>query len=119
VISQFLESCIERQPDIFLTEMQDQLQEICGVDISISTISRTIRRRGFTRKKIHPCYILMYFQHDIVRLHAQPSNAMKMTALPTRCLWGNISGQSTLYLQMNVISTDFLFVEILHGLLVE
>ncbi|KAJ8596082.1 hypothetical protein M405DRAFT_722282, partial [Rhizopogon salebrosus TDB-379] len=49
-----LESCIERQPDIFLTEMQDQLQEICGVDISISTISSTIRRRGFTRKKIHP-----------------------------------------------------------------
>ncbi|KAJ8586471.1 hypothetical protein M405DRAFT_771606, partial [Rhizopogon salebrosus TDB-379] len=50
----FLDSCIERQPDIFLTEMQDQLREICGVDISISTISSTIRRRGFTRKKIHP-----------------------------------------------------------------
>ncbi|KAJ8597475.1 hypothetical protein M405DRAFT_708081, partial [Rhizopogon salebrosus TDB-379] len=50
-----LDSCIERQPDIFLTEMQDQLREICGVDISIfSTISSTIRRRGFTRKKIHP-----------------------------------------------------------------
>ena len=27
VISQFLEACIERQPDILLTEMQDQLRE--------------------------------------------------------------------------------------------
>ncbi|KAG2038030.1 hypothetical protein BDR03DRAFT_862693, partial [Suillus americanus] len=34
---------IERQPDIFLAEMQDQLREICGVEASIATISRTIR----------------------------------------------------------------------------
>ncbi|KAG1852886.1 hypothetical protein DFJ58DRAFT_661031, partial [Suillus subalutaceus] len=38
-----LEACIERQPDILLTEMQDQLREICGVEVSIPTISRTIR----------------------------------------------------------------------------
>ncbi|OAX41900.1 hypothetical protein K503DRAFT_431263 [Rhizopogon vinicolor AM-OR11-026] len=48
----FLESCIERQPDILLTEMQDQLREIFGVEVSISTIPRTIQRRGFTRKKV-------------------------------------------------------------------
>ncbi|KAG2036641.1 hypothetical protein BDR03DRAFT_841022, partial [Suillus americanus] len=42
-----LEACIERQPDILLTEMQDQLREICAVEVS-----RTIRRRGFTRKKV-------------------------------------------------------------------
>ncbi|OAX37259.1 hypothetical protein K503DRAFT_743011 [Rhizopogon vinicolor AM-OR11-026] len=47
----FLESCIERQPDILPTEMQDQLREIFGVEVSISTIPRTIRKRGFTRKK--------------------------------------------------------------------
>ncbi|KAJ8597102.1 hypothetical protein M405DRAFT_703078, partial [Rhizopogon salebrosus TDB-379] len=48
----YLESCIERQPDILLTEMQNQLREICGVDISISMIPGTIRRPGFTRKAI-------------------------------------------------------------------
>ncbi|KAG1888518.1 hypothetical protein F4604DRAFT_1674203 [Suillus subluteus] len=42
----FLEACIERQPDILLTEMQDQLRETCVVEVSIATISRTIRRRG-------------------------------------------------------------------------
>ncbi|KAG1859728.1 hypothetical protein F4604DRAFT_1588976, partial [Suillus subluteus] len=53
----FLEACIERQPDILLTEMQDQLRETCGVEVSIATISRTIHRRGFTRKKVchHSC----------------------------------------------------------------
>ncbi|KAG1777588.1 hypothetical protein EV702DRAFT_938521, partial [Suillus placidus] len=47
-----LEACIEQQPDILLTEMQDQLQEICGIEVSIATISRTICRRGFTCKKV-------------------------------------------------------------------
>ncbi|KAG2066186.1 hypothetical protein BDR04DRAFT_958487, partial [Suillus decipiens] len=46
----FLEACIERPPDILLTEMQVQLREICGVKVSIATISRTIHKRGFTRR---------------------------------------------------------------------
>ncbi|KAG1811051.1 hypothetical protein EV424DRAFT_1286367, partial [Suillus variegatus] len=37
----FLEAWIERQPDIYLTEMQDQLRETCSVKVSIATISRT------------------------------------------------------------------------------
>ncbi|KAG2365558.1 hypothetical protein BDR07DRAFT_1215820, partial [Suillus spraguei] len=48
----FLEVCIEQQPDIYLTEMQDQLRETCSVKVSIATISRTIHRRGFTQKKV-------------------------------------------------------------------
>ncbi|KAG1845343.1 hypothetical protein F4604DRAFT_1548202, partial [Suillus subluteus] len=47
-----LEACIKRQPDILLTKMQDQLRETCGVKVLIATISRMIRRRGFTRKKV-------------------------------------------------------------------
>ena len=31
VVSQFLEACIERQPDILLNEMRDQLWEICSI----------------------------------------------------------------------------------------
>ncbi|KAF8872380.1 hypothetical protein BD779DRAFT_1397552, partial [Infundibulicybe gibba] len=50
--AQFLEACVERQPDILLKELQDQLREVCGAEGSISTIWRTLRRRGFTRKQI-------------------------------------------------------------------
>ena len=51
-IAQFLEGCIERQPDIMLVELQDLLHEVCGQEVSISTISRTLGRRGFTYKQV-------------------------------------------------------------------
>ena len=51
-IPQFLEGCIERQPDSTLTELQDHLREVCGVETSTDTIARTLRRRGFTRKRV-------------------------------------------------------------------
>ncbi|KAM6497034.1 hypothetical protein JOM56_007507, partial [Amanita muscaria] len=44
---------IERQPDIFLEELQDLLREVCSIHASTSTISRTLYRRGFTRKKVN------------------------------------------------------------------
>jgi len=31
VISKFLEACIERQPDLLLNEMRDQLRETCSI----------------------------------------------------------------------------------------
>ncbi|KAF8325604.1 hypothetical protein F5887DRAFT_829027, partial [Amanita rubescens] len=48
----FIEGCIERQPDIYLKELQDLLREVCHVDASPATISRTLHRRGFTKKKV-------------------------------------------------------------------
>ncbi|KIJ58592.1 hypothetical protein HYDPIDRAFT_95132 [Hydnomerulius pinastri MD-312] len=48
----FLEGCIERNPDLTLLELQKALQEVCGARGSMATISRTLRRRGFTRKKV-------------------------------------------------------------------
>jgi len=67
VISQFLEACIERQPDILLTVMQDQLREVCSVQVSTSTISRTSRRRGFTGKKViaHPFSFHLCFRNQL------------------------------------------------------
>ncbi|KAG1765168.1 hypothetical protein EV702DRAFT_941595, partial [Suillus placidus] len=61
-----LEACIERQPDILLTEMQDQLREICGIEVSIATISRTIRRRGFTVRRSSLIFLVMRpaVEHD-------------------------------------------------------
>jgi hypothetical protein len=49
---QFLEGCIEKQPDILLEELQTRLREVCEVDVSLNTIKETLRRRGFTRKLV-------------------------------------------------------------------
>lgn len=35
-----------------LSELQDRLRGACNVDVSPMTIYRTLKRRGFTRKKI-------------------------------------------------------------------
>ncbi|KAG8945188.1 hypothetical protein FRC04_001167 [Tulasnella sp. 424] len=48
----FLEGCIERQPDIYLSELQEKLEDARGVVTSVSTIHRTLLRRGFTRKRV-------------------------------------------------------------------
>jgi hypothetical protein len=48
-IFKFLEGCIERQPDMTLQELQEQLREVCNTVASTVTIARTLRRRGFIR----------------------------------------------------------------------
>ena len=49
---QFLEGLVERQPDILLSEIAEHLRHICNIDASPATITRTLHRRGFTRKKV-------------------------------------------------------------------
>ncbi|PPQ97047.1 hypothetical protein CVT26_001270 [Gymnopilus dilepis] len=46
----YLESMIERQPDIYAKDLRDALVKVYDVDVSESTITRTLSRRGITRK---------------------------------------------------------------------
>lgn len=48
----YLESLLERTPDLYLRELQRDLMTNRGVHVSLGTISRTLKRRGFTRKKL-------------------------------------------------------------------
>lgn len=43
---------IEHSPDMFLDEIQDELHEQHGLDISLSTIWRTLKRLGIESKKV-------------------------------------------------------------------
>ncbi|KAJ7342372.1 hypothetical protein DFH08DRAFT_704026 [Mycena albidolilacea] len=49
---EYLEALIERQPDIFLSELKIALEEGRGVDVDETTISRSLLRRGWTRKQV-------------------------------------------------------------------
>ncbi|KAH7917634.1 hypothetical protein BV22DRAFT_986845, partial [Leucogyrophana mollusca] len=44
---------IEQTPDVTLAELQKALREVCNVGVSSATISRTLRRRGFSCKKVN------------------------------------------------------------------
>ncbi|KAG1849288.1 hypothetical protein DFJ58DRAFT_662446 [Suillus subalutaceus] len=50
---QYLEACVERTPDIFPhEELQSALRDARGTNVSLQTIEKTLRSRGFTRKNL-------------------------------------------------------------------
>jgi transposase len=56
--SQFLCDCVERRPDMALSELQTELQDVCGVDTSVTTVARSLQREGFTMKTVRPFFLL-------------------------------------------------------------
>ena len=58
---QFLLALVERKPDIYLDEMQSQLQQQHGLVVGISTIWETLVELGLTRKKVSPTLSLYIF----------------------------------------------------------
>ncbi|KAH9036652.1 hypothetical protein EDB85DRAFT_2143001 [Lactarius pseudohatsudake] len=49
--TQFMLALIEHSPDIYLDEIQELLQELHGIKISVSSIWRTLKRLGMSAKK--------------------------------------------------------------------
>ncbi|KAI0262505.1 hypothetical protein BGY98DRAFT_899212, partial [Russula aff. rugulosa BPL654] len=43
---------VQRTPDMYLDELRDTLATTCGVKVSDATVWRTLRRAGFTMKKV-------------------------------------------------------------------
>jgi len=46
-----LEADLEKRPAATLSERREFLRRVCGVRVSDSTVSRLLKRMGFTRKK--------------------------------------------------------------------
>jgi transposase len=51
--TQFMLALLEHSPDIFLDEIQEQLFSLHDLDISLSTIWRTLKRLGIISKKVN------------------------------------------------------------------
>ncbi|KAJ8586387.1 hypothetical protein M405DRAFT_743703, partial [Rhizopogon salebrosus TDB-379] len=51
--SQYLDACVEHTPDIFLLELQRELREARDVDAPLTTVDRTLHRRGYSRKQVN------------------------------------------------------------------
>jgi hypothetical protein len=47
---------LKHSPDIYLDEIQEQLQEQHRIDVSLSTISRTLKRLGISSKAVSSTY---------------------------------------------------------------
>ena len=57
--TQFLCDCVKRRPDMTLAELQAELQEVCGVDVSVATVTRSLQREGFTMKTVRPSFFYL------------------------------------------------------------
>jgi transposase len=49
---QFMLALLDRDPDLYLDEIQQQLEDQHGVIVSLATVWRTLRRLGITSKKV-------------------------------------------------------------------
>ncbi|THU95385.1 hypothetical protein K435DRAFT_666464, partial [Dendrothele bispora CBS 962.96] len=49
---QFLIAIVDRNPDIYLDEIQDEIWTQHGVDVSIKTIHNSLKRLGYSSKKL-------------------------------------------------------------------
>lgn len=47
---------LDHSPDLYLDEIQDELYHQHDLEISLSAICRTLKRLGYSSKKV--CYIL-------------------------------------------------------------
>ena len=52
LLLQFLLGTVEKSPDVYLDELQEMLATSCGVYVSRATVWRTLRKAGFTMKKV-------------------------------------------------------------------
>ncbi|KAF5373459.1 hypothetical protein D9615_009436 [Tricholomella constricta] len=48
----YVEACIERAPDAYLDEVREQLEQASGTKVSLATVWRGLRKRGFTLKQL-------------------------------------------------------------------
>jgi hypothetical protein len=49
---QYIQGALDKSCDAYLDELQESLQEACGVDASTTTIWRALKRSGYSMKKV-------------------------------------------------------------------
>ncbi|KAF9490687.1 hypothetical protein BDN71DRAFT_1343785, partial [Pleurotus eryngii] len=47
-----IQGAVQYSPDVYLDELQEMLGGRLGVEVSLSTVWRALRRSGFTLKKV-------------------------------------------------------------------
>jgi hypothetical protein len=47
-----MHTVLDNRPDLYLDEMRLELEQVCGVSVSLPTIWRTLVKSGYTMKKV-------------------------------------------------------------------
>jgi transposase len=86
--TQHLFQTLEATPDLFLDELCQDLELQTGKSVSISTIWRTLRRAGYTMKKVH---------HNKLYCHCIPEGGSVILVAHTCCHGTECSNSCRVY----------------------
>jgi transposase len=63
----FLCNCVKWQPNMTLMELQTELRDICGVEMSVTMVMRSLHWEGFTTKTMRPfLFLLSQLAHQLL-----------------------------------------------------
>jgi hypothetical protein len=87
---QFIQGTVNKNCDVYLDELKESMHSTCGVDASLSTIWRALKRSGYTMKKVRRIcttdeYLLI--QEPQLTKTAIERSAAKRAAYMTKIGW--------------------------------
>jgi hypothetical protein len=63
----FLCDCVKWQPDMTLMELQTELHDVCGVEMSVTMVVRSLHWEGFTTKTVRLfLFLLSQLAHQLL-----------------------------------------------------
>ena len=94
---QFLHSMLNKQCDLYLSELQSSFLEMCGVSVSQSTVWKALQCSGYTMKKVNLVSTFVNITNMHYSLHVLLLNAVSSSRL-------NISAVLVITLQISSFS---------------
>ena len=74
---QFLLGSVNSTCDIYLDELRDLIGNICGADVSLSTVWRTLQHSGYRMKRVSNVSILLIIHSTYIHNSAEPKCSWK------------------------------------------
>ena len=111
---------VNKQGDIYLDELQERVTAICGIRPSISTICRTLKRGGYSLKKVSYQCLMCFWSCPVTvftRSHVLQRNGMYSYVLNLLSGWHANTVLSIWSLWMKALQIGVTPTAILHGLL--
>jgi transposase len=56
---QYIQGSVDKKCDSYLDELQQSLKENCGVEASLQTVWRALKRKGYSMKKVRSTTIVL------------------------------------------------------------
>ena len=83
---QFLHSMLDKRCDLYLSELQSSLLEMCGISVSQSTVWKALQRSGYTMKKVNLVSTFVnitnvHYSLHVLLLNAVPSSGLNISAV--------------------------------------